>query len=105
MWRLNLETGRFMASLQGDSPELNVVKTNPVHQLISMCAVVKCTLGRVVGGWVCGSLAVPICKGYVLWSSGGARSGHIESTIFIHVKMVTAAVLDRVSVFLRELRV
>jgi ribosome biogenesis protein ENP2 len=36
IWRLNLEEGRFMASLAGNSPEFNVCKINPVHQLISM---------------------------------------------------------------------
>jgi ribosome biogenesis protein ENP2 len=35
IWRLNLEEGRFMASLPGNSAEFNVCKINPVHQLIS----------------------------------------------------------------------
>ena len=36
IWRLNLEAGRFMASLPGSGPEYNVCKINPAHQLISM---------------------------------------------------------------------
>eukprot|EP01134_Creolimax_fragrantissima_P003100 CFRG3100T1 len=35
IWRLNLESGRFMAPLQGKGPEYNVVKISPAHQLIT----------------------------------------------------------------------
>eukprot|EP00123_Amoebidium_parasiticum_P006757 comp17635_c0_seq1/m.17381 comp17635_c0_seq1/g.17381 ORF comp17635_c0_seq1/g.17381 comp17635_c0_seq1/m.17381 type:complete len:668 (-) comp17635_c0_seq1:63-2066(-) len=34
IYRLNLDQGQFMASLQGGSREYNVVKINPVHQFV-----------------------------------------------------------------------
>ncbi|KNC82981.1 hypothetical protein SARC_04750 [Sphaeroforma arctica JP610] len=35
LWRLNLESGRFMAPLRGKGKEYNVVKISPAHQLIT----------------------------------------------------------------------